>query len=181
MTTYDKNPKQSAHEPPEYHIHNTVALGGAKGWNVLTTFLVVGGIVVIGYQLSLGPWAEITATAISMFIVTLVSMAFKAGILRLPEIAPEEDDLAFTKSTLRRIYDEIQAAIVKSSVLRLVFFAAMYTAGFLVLRAVVAFGLGALNSMWMAIGVGLIAGAAVIAQDQIWAWIRRMHVKKGRK
>lgn len=161
------------------HIHNTIEVGGNRIWSILTTLLTVAGIVVIGYQLSLGPWAEVTATGISMFLVTLVGYMFKAGILRLPETKDTEDDLAFTKSTLRRMYDEIQGAIVKSSVFRLVLFAAGYTAIFLILRALVAFGLGALSSLWMAVGVGLLAGALIIAQDRIWALIRRMQAKKG--
>lgn len=165
---------------PEVHVHNSVSMGGSKAWQVLTTMLLVGGLTAIGYQLSLGPYAEVTATGISMFILTLISLCFRAGILRLPE-TKGDDDLEFTKSTLRRIYDEIQMAIVKSSVLRLVAFAAVYTVGFLIMRAVVAFGLDLLNSMWMAIGVGLLVGAAVVAQDKIWEFVRKMQVKKGTK
>ncbi|WP_281873174.1 hypothetical protein [Brachybacterium paraconglomeratum] len=138
--------------------------------------MAVAGLTAIGYHLSLGPLAEVVATGISMFLVTLIGYMFKAGILNLPE--KQDDDLAFTKSTLRRIYDEITAAIVNSSMPRLILFALLYTGGFLALRAAVSFGLGLLTSLWMAIGVGLLIGAAVVAQDQIWAWIRTRMLKK---
>lgn len=163
---------------PEVHVHNSLRMEGSKIWQILTTMLLVGGLVAIGYQLSLGPYAEITATGISMFVLTLVSLCFRSGILKLPETRGE-DDLEFTKSTIRRIYDEIQQAIANSSVLRLVIFAAIHTAGFLLMRGVVGFGLDLMNSMWMAIGVGLLAGAAVVAQDKILAAIRRMQATKG--
>lgn len=165
---------------PEVHVHNVVRLDSSRAWNIAITLMVVAGLTAIGYQLSLGPLRDVVATGISMFLTTLISMMFRAGILRLPERRPEDDDLAFTKSTLRRVYDEVQLAIVKSSLVRLVLFAAGYTAGFLVLRAGVDFGLGLLTSLWMAVGVGLLVGAAIVAQDQIWAWIRTLHNKKGR-
>lgn len=163
---------------PEVHVHNTVSLGGARGWNILVTFLLVAGMTAIGYQLSLGPLKEVVATGISMFLTTLVGYMFKAGILRLPE--KQDDDLAFTKSTLRRVYDELTAAVVKSSLPRLVLFALAYTAAFLVLRAGVSFGLGLMTSLWMAIGVGCIIGGLVVAQDQVLAWIRTLQTKKGK-
>ena len=47
------------------------------------------------------------------------------------------------------------------------------------LRGGVAALLGAMSSMlWMAIGVGLILEGLVVAQDQIWAWLRIMNTKK---
>lgn len=165
---------------PDIHHHTNVTLGSSKGWNVLVTFMLVAGIVVIGYQLSLGPWAELTATGISMFAITMITMSFKAGILKMPEV-DANDDLAFTKSTLRRIYEELQQAIVNSSLLRIFFFALGYTLGFLLLRAAVGAGLSVLDSMWIAVGVGLLAGAAVVAQDKIFAAMRKMRTKKGQR
>lgn len=164
-------------QPSEVHVHNTVALGGAKSWNILFTFLITGGLCVLAYRLSLSGFAEMAASGISIFLVTLVSYMFKAGILRLPEKA-EDDDLAFTKSTLRRIYDEIQMSIVKSSVFKLVLFALAYTVGFMLLRAAVGFAISLLNDWWVALAAGLILGGLVVAQDQIWAWIRTRMVKK---
>lgn len=93
----------------------------------------------------------------------------------------KDDDLAFTKSTIRRIYDEIQRAIANSSLFKLVLWAALYTAGFMLFRTGVAALLGMLNSMWMAIGVGLLAGAVVVGQDQILSWARKAMTKKGAK
>lgn len=177
MSSDTQNNEPQAH--PEVHVHNNVKLDGSRGWNIVITLLAVGGLTAIGYQLSLGPLAEVVATGMTMFLVTLVSYMFKAGILRMPE--KKDDDLAFTKGTLRKIYDELTAAIVKSSVFRLVLFAAAYTAGFLVIRSIVSFGLGLLTSLWMAIGVGLLLGAAVVAQDQIFAWLRTLNSKKGGK
>lgn len=171
------NDAQASGAMPEIHVHNS--FGGNRGWNIAVTLLAMAGITAIGYQLSLGPLAEIVSTGMTMFLVTLVGYMFKAGILRLPD--KQDDDLAFTKSTLRRIYDELTAAIVKSSVLRLVLFAAAYTAGFLILRSIVGFGFSLMTSMWMAIGAGLLLGAAVVAQDQILAWLRTLNTKKGRK
>lgn len=170
----------AAQGPTEVHVHNTVAVGGSRGWNILITLLVTAGLTVLAYQLSLSGFAEMAASGISIFLVTLVGYMFKAGILRLPE-QPNDDDLAFTKSTLRKIYDEVQTAIVKSSILKLVIFALIYTAGFMILRAAVAFGIGLLTSLWIAIGIGLIIGGLMVAQDQIWSWIRtRMVNKAGR-
>ncbi len=151
---------------------------GRRGWNILfTLFLITAGLTVLAYQLSLSGFAELAASGISIFLTALVGNMFKAGILRLPEKGAE-DDLAFTKSTLRRIYDEIQAAIVKSSMIKLVLFSLAYAIGWLILRSIVAFGISMLTTMWVAIGVGLIAGGLVVAQDQIWAWIRRHMAKK---
>lgn len=175
--TQSNDPQVQSTVQPEIHVHNS--FGGGRGWNILVTLLLVSGLTAIGYQLSLGPLAEIVATGMTMFLTTLIGYMFKAGILRLPE--KEDDDLAFTKSTLRRIYDELTAAIVKSSLFRLVLFAGAYTAGFLILRTVIAFGLGLLNSMWMAIGVGLLVGGALVAQDEILAWLRKVNVRKGGK
>ena len=162
----------------ETHVHNQINIGDGRGWGILATLLTVTGIVIIGWRLSLGPWHEVVATGLSMFIVTLVTYMFKAGILRLPEA--EDDDLAFTKSTLRRIYDEITAAIVKSSMLRLVLFAAAYTAAFLLLRGAVSFGLAAISSIWMAAGFGVIVAALIIMQDRVLALLRRLGEKKGK-
>lgn len=183
-TQHDETQAQpTAQEPaqfrvePAIHVHNS--FGGARGWNIVITLLAVGGLTAIGYQLSLGPLAEVVATGMTVFLTTLIGYMFKAGILCMP--SKQDDDLAFTKSALRKIYDELTAAVVKSSVFRLVLFAAAYTAGFLVLRAAVSFGLGLMTSMWMAIGVGLLLGACVIAQDQIFAWLRTLNNKKGTK
>jgi hypothetical protein len=167
-----------AQPPPSINIQNTVTANANKAWSILTTLLVVGGITVIGYQLSLGPYAEVTATGISMFLVALVINSFKAGILRVPE-SSGEDNFEFTKSAARKIYDEVQAAIVNSGMARIVLFSAGYALAFVILRSVVAAGLAAISSMWMAIGLGLLLGAAVIAQDQIWAWLRRSWTRKG--
>lgn len=177
--TQNNEPQAQAATQPAVNVHNTIKLDGSRGWNIAISLLAVGGLTAIGYQLSLGPLFEVVATGMTMFVVTLVSYMFKAGILRLPE--KQDDDLAFTKSAMRRIYDELTAAVVKSSMLRLVLFAMAYTAGFLVLRAAIAFGLGLLNSMWMAIGVGLLLGAVFVAQDQIFAWLRTLNAKKGGK
>lgn len=170
-------PSGSTREP-EVHVHNNITVGDGRGWGVLFTLLFVAGTVVIAWQLSLGPWKEVVSSGLTIFTTTLVSYMFKAGILRLPDKG-EEDDLAFTKSTLRRVYDEITAAIVKSSMLRLVLFAAAYTVGFLLLRGAVSTGLTMISSRWMAVGVGLIAGSLVVAQDRILASLRRMNLKKG--
>lgn len=160
---------------PQIHIHN--AHGGGKGWNILVTLLLVAGGTAIGYHLSQGPMADDVATGMTVMLSTLVTSMFKAGILRMPE--KEGDDLAFTKSALRRIYDELTEAVVNSSVLRLVMFAVVHAVAFLLLRAVIAFGFGLLSSMWMAIGVGLLLGGAVVAQEQIWARLRQLNAKKG--
>jgi|JI8StandDraft_1071087.scaffolds.fasta_scaffold194968_2 hypothetical protein len=180
MSTDADNDSRAAADPasPTVHVHNAIRLDNGRGWNVLVTFLLVAGLTAIAYQLSLGPLADVVATGLAMFTTTLVTFMFRAGILRLPE-TQGPDDLAFTKSTLRRIYDELTAAIVNSSMPRLILFAAVQTAAFLIFRAAVAFGLGLLSSMWMAIGVGLIAGALVVAQDQIWSWVRGSMVKRG--
>lgn len=159
----------------EQNINITV--GGNKGWNILVTLFISAGLTILAWRLSLSGFAEMAASGVTIFLVTLVSYMFRAGILRLPETA-EDDDLAFTKSTLRRIYDEIQAAIVKSSLLKLVLFALAHTVGFLVLRAAVAFGIGLLTTWWVALAVGLIIGGLIIAQDQIFAWVRRNMVRK---
>lgn len=155
-----------------------ITVGGNKGWNILVTLFISAGLTILAWRLSLSGFAEMAASGVTIFLVTLIGYLFKAGILRLPERA-EDDDLAFTKSTLRRIYDEIQAAIVKSSLLKLVFFAMAYTLGFMVLRAAVAFGIGLLTTWWIALAVGLIIGGLIIAQDQILAWIRQSMVRKG--
>lgn len=163
---------------PEQNINITV--GGNKGWNILVTLCISAGLTILAWRLSLSGFAEMAASGVTIFLVTLISYMFKAGILRLPEKS-EDDDLAFTKSTLRRIYDEIQAAIVKSSLLKLVLFALAHTLGFLVLRAAVAFGIGLLTTWWVALAVGLITGGLIIAQDQILSWVRRSMVRKSDK
>lgn len=160
---------------PEQNINITV--GGNKGRNILVTLCISAGLTILAWRLSLSGFAEMAASGVTIFLVTLVSYMFKAGILRLPEKS-EDDDLAFTKSTLRRIYDEIQAAIVKSSLLKLVLFALAHTLGFMVLRAAVALGIGLLTTWWVALAVGLIIGGLIIAQDQILAWVRRSMVRK---
>lgn len=169
-------PGDTAQPPPQVHVHNQIRLGGDRGWNVLITLLTVASITVAAYQLSLGPFADVVATGVAMFAITLTTYMFRAGILSLP--AGADDDLAFTKSTLRRVYDEITTAIINSSMPRLILFAAGQTAAFLVFRAIVAFGLSLLNSTLMAIAVGLGAGAIVVGQDKIWAWVRRSMVKR---
>lgn len=164
-------------DQPVIHIHNEG--GGARWIGILATLVITGGLTALAYQLALSGFAEMAASAVTIFVVTLVSYCFKAGILRMPARADSEDDLAFTRSTLRRIYDEIQAAIAKSSVFRLVVFALVYTAGFMAIRWVAAVGLSALTSMWTAIGVGLLVGGAILLQSQILAWLRKAWTKKG--
>lgn len=159
-------------------IENVIRIEGARGWNILVTLLVTGGLTAIGYQFSLGPFADVVATGTTMFLVTLIGYMFKAGILRMPE-KKDEGDLAFTKSTLRRIYDEIQTSIANSSALKLVLFAAGYTFGFLVLRAAMGFMFGLMTNMWVAIGIGLIIGGGIVAQNEILAWLRKLNTKKG--
>jgi hypothetical protein len=173
----ENTPASNSDSRPEVHIHNAVSFGGGKGWNILVTLFISAGLTIVAWQLSLSGFAEMAASGVTIFLVTLISYMFKAGILRLPE-KPEDDDLAFTKSTLRRIYDEIQAAIVKSSLFKLVLFALIYTIGFMVLRTAVAFGIGLLTTWWIALAVGLIVGGLIIAQDQILAWVRANMVRK---
>ncbi|MDP5226899.1 MULTISPECIES: hypothetical protein [Arthrobacter] len=181
MSTIDRPGQVPASEPDpkgEVHVHNTtVNFGGDKGWNILVTLFISAGLTIFAWQLSLSGFAEMAASGVTIFLVTLVGYMFKAGILRLPE-KPGDDDLAFTKSTLRRIYDEIQAAIVKSSLFKLVVFALAYTVGFMVLRTAVAFGIGLLTTWWIALAVGLIVGGLIIAQDQILAWVRANMIRK---
>lgn len=184
MGTID-GPGQNANEPdplserqPEVHVYNTVAASEGKGWNILVTLSISAGLTIFAWRLSLSGFAEMAASAATVFLVTLIGYLFKAGILRLPA-QPEDDDLAFTKSTLRRIYDEIQAAIVKSSLLKLVIYAFIYMIAWMLLRSVIAFGISLLTTWWIALGVGLIVGGLVVAQDQILAWIRANMVKKG--
>ncbi|OYO00728.1 hypothetical protein CGZ95_08890 [Enemella evansiae] len=177
MTDISAEKPSGDSDRPIYENHTHVTIGGARGWNILFTLLVTAGLTVLAYQLSLSGFAEMAASGVSIFLVTLVGYLFKAGILRLPEKG-EDDDLAFTKSTLRRIYDEIQQSIARSSMFKLVLYALAYTAGFMILRAGVAFGISLLTSMWVAIGVGLIVGGLVVAQDQILSWIRTSMVKR---
>lgn len=167
----------AAHINPQIHVHNSI--GGDKGWNILVTLLISAGLTIIAWQLSLSGFAEMAASGVTIFLVTLVGYMFKAGILRLP-VSQHDDDLAFTKSTLRRIYDEIQMAIAKSSLLKLVLFALAYTLAFMALRTAVAFGIGLLTTWWIALAVGLIIGALIIAQDKILAWVRSSMIRKGK-
>lgn len=167
-------------ESSQTRIENVIRIEGGRGWSILVTLLVTGGLMAIGYQLSLGPFAENVATGMTVFLVTLVGYMFKAGILRMPERTSEQDDLEFTKSTLRRIYDEIQTSIANSSAFKLILFAAAYTVGFLILRAAMGFLFGLLSNMWMAIGVGLLIGGAIVAQNEIFALLRKLNAKKGR-
>lgn len=176
----DKTPKTPETPPSQPVIMNNIAIGDGRAWNILITLLISGGLTVFAWRLSLSGFKEMAASGVTIFIVTLIGYMFKAGILRLPA-APTDDDLAFTKSTLRRIYDEIQMAIVKSSMLKLVIFALIYSAGFMLLRTAVSVGIGMLTSWWIALGVGLIVGGLVIAQDQILAWLRANMIKKGAK
>ena len=177
---YREKEAPSAPQPQATHIHNHIQLGGNRWMNILITLLVCAGIMVIGWQLSLGPLKDTVATGMSMFAVALITNCFKAGLLKLPA-KQGDDDLAFTKSTLRRIYDEIQKAIINSGIVRLVLFAAAYALGFVLLKTSVAWGLGLISSSWMAIGVGLIGGAALVGQEYIWAWFRRSWAKNGAK
>lgn len=167
-------------ESSQTRIENVIRIEGGRGWSILVTLLVTGGLMAIGYQLSLGPFAENVATGMTVFLVTLIGYMFKAGILRMPDRKSEDDELAFTKSTLRRMYDEIQSAIANSSAFKLILFAAAYTIGFLILRAGMGFLFGLLSNMWMAIGVGLLIGGAIVAQNEIFAWLRKLNAKKGR-
>lgn len=161
-------------------IENIIRIEGGRGWSILVTLLVTGGLTAIGYQFSLGPFAEVVATGSTMFLVTLIGYMFKAGILRMPEKS-DDDDLAFTRGTLRRMYDEIQMSIANSSALKLILFAAGYTVGFLILRAGMGFLFNLMTNMWMAIGIGLLIGGAIVAQNEILAWLRKLNTKKGRK
>lgn len=178
-TGNDGQGKRDEQPSIDVHVHNSLG-SGSRWMNILVTLLVTAGLTVLAYQLSLSGFAEMAASGIAMFIVTLVGYMFKAGILSLPDKA-NDDDLAFTKSTLRRIYDEIQTSIVNSSALKLVIFAVAHTLGWLLLRAAVAFGISLLTTMWVAIGVGLLVGALIIAQEQVFAWVRRNMTKKGGK
>lgn len=174
----DPQQQQAAVQPVQVHVHN--AIGGSKGWNILFTLLITAGLTVLAYQVSLSGFAELAASGVSIFLTALVGNLFKAGVLRLPE-KTAGDDLAFTKSTLRRVYDEIQNAIANSGTFKLILFSLAYTVVWLLLRAVVAFGIGLLTTMWVAIGVGLIVGGLVVMQDQIWAWVRSHMTKKNAK
>lgn len=175
--TADGNGYQGQHDPHPTVIHNTVSIGGSRGWSILVTLLISAGLTVLAYRLSLSGLKDLAATGISIFLVTLTGYMFKAGILRLPQQAGD-DDLAFTKSTLRRIYDEIQTSIVNSKMLKLVLFALAYTVAFMLLRTGVGVLIGMLSTLWVAVGVGLILGGLIVAQDQILAWIRRSMIKK---
>ncbi|MBP1325064.1 hypothetical protein JOF28_000296 [Leucobacter exalbidus] len=168
--------------PTQPRIENVIRIDGGRDWGgMLITLLATAGIMAIGYQLSLGPFADVVATGMTVFLVTLVGYLFKAGIWNLPPSGQDSDDLAFTKSTLRRIYDEIQTSIARSGVVKLIIFAALYTAGFLFLKAGMGVLFGLLSGTWMAIGVGLLFGAGLIAQKEILAWLRKLNTKKGRK
>jgi hypothetical protein len=177
----DPQPPQAqtqAPQPVQVHVHT--AFGGGKGWNILFTLLITAGLTVLAYQVSLSGFAELAASGVSIFLTALIGNLFKAGILRLPEKSTD-DDLAFTKSTLRRMYDELQHAIANSGTFKIILFSLAYAVGWLLLRAAVAFGIGLLTTMWVAIGVGLIVGGLVVMQDQIWAWVRTHMTKKNAK
>ncbi|WP_353113250.1 hypothetical protein [Microbacterium sp.] len=159
-------------------IENHIKVGDGRAWSILVTLLLVAGVTVLAYQLSLSGLADLAASAITFFVFTLVKSMFSAGILRMPEAEAGEDDFAFTKSALRKISDEFKLAIAKSSLLRLVLISAAITALFLLARMAAGALIGLMTSMWIAIGFGLILGALIVAQDQILAWARKAWVKK---
>lgn len=168
MTTTNTDPQP---DTPEVHVHTTVQVGSERGWTILATLLAIAGAVALAYSLSLGPLRDVAATGVAIFVTTLLKYMFSAGILQLPQ-QTADDDLAVTKSTVRRIYAEWQALIAKSSTFRLALLAFGYTVGFLLFRTLIAWGLGVFSSVWVAAGFGALLGAVIVSPTSFATLLR---------
>lgn len=126
-------------------------------WTVAGTILMGGAVTLTAWWMSTSGLAELAATAVAFWILTLVRM-LSPGLQRL---APGEMKAsAGLIDTLRR---DISAWMGSRSILSQAIIAALLTAAFLVLRAGARWVLTALSSPILAGAVGLAVAALVAA------------------
>ncbi|GEM_PF-3074367 len=132
------------------------------GWKVLGTLLIVGAATMIGWGLAKAGLLEIGATAVTMLLATLARFMIQAGLLVLPE-GNATGDFAETRSFLRRLYNEFNTWIAKSSVLRLTLIAVGYTIVFMIIRQLFVLVFKTFGNVWLAGGAGMAVAAVVVS------------------
>lgn len=132
------------------------------GWQVLGTLLIIGGVTMIGWGLAKAGLLEIGATAVTMLLATLARFMIQAGLLILPE-GRAGGDFAETKGFLRRLYQELNVWIAKSSILRLTLLALGYTVVFMIIRQLIVAILHTFGNVWLAGGAGMAIAAVVVS------------------
>lgn len=147
---------------PEIHIHNSTLDAGAHVWRVVATFLAIGAFVSLAWGLAQWGWLDVAATGLTATMAMLVQLLARNGMIALPERAEVEDErIEAGRSAIRDIVGMVQAFIDRSSLARLTLIAVAYGVGFMVVRLIVAWGLGILGNVWVAIAVGLIVASLI--------------------
>lgn len=129
----------------------------SHAWTVAGTVLMGGAVTMAAWWMSTSGLAELAATGLAFWLLTLVRM-LSPGLQRL---APDEmQDSARMLDVLRR---DLAAWMGTRSILSQAILAALLTAAFLVLRGIARWALEALSSPILAGALGLAVAALVAA------------------
>lgn len=163
----------------EVHVHNTSMDANAHLWRVIATFLLVMGCVSFFWGLAEWGMLEMAATAATATLAMLFQLLVRNGVIVLPESKSEDARIEEGKSAVKAILGMIQAYLDRSSLLRLTLIAILYGGAFVLVRTLIAWGLGVFANIWIAMAVGAVI-ASIICFPTLFAGVfRAMKNKKG--
>lgn len=163
-------------EKTEVHVHNTSMDANAHIWRVVATFLLVGALVSLAYGLAEWGLLEMAATGATAFIMMLFQLLMRNGFIVLGgsgEAVNEDKRIEEGKGAIKAIVGMVQAFIDQSSILRLALIAVGYGVGFVLMRTLIAWGLGVFANIWIALAFGALL-ASIICFPTLFAGVFRM-------
>ena len=140
---------------------------------MLGTLLGVGGVGAIAWAMAQAGFLEFAATGLTMFLVQLVSLMFKSGMLQLPEHKTTE--FTATSGILRTIWQDYQRFQASSPVWRLALLALGYTVVFMLMRFLLTLALGIFENVWVAGGMAALLAALIVAPQMFSKVFRTMN------
>lgn len=158
------NPQQPVHVTVENNVQNDA--GAKHGWQVAAILVAAATIGVAAWRLSLSPYAEMASSGLAILTVTFAKLLWRKKIITAPpKDEAKPDKLAFNKSVIRKMNDELQTAIDSGGALAAFGAAVAYMVGFLAFRAIIAAVLRHFASPWVG---GILGGALAVLVMAPW-------------
>lgn len=177
QTTTGDLPEPAA--PTEVHVHNNLD-ANAHAWRVLSTILLIGGLVSLAWGLAQAGLLEMAASGTAAVVSMLVQLLMRNGLIVIPESRSDDARIEDGKNAIRSIAGMVRAYLDHSSILRLALISVAYGALFILLRAGIHAALGIFSNIFIAGAAGAVA-ASVICFPTLLAGLLRAFRSTGTK
>lgn len=151
-----------------------------RPYEIIGVLLGMGGLGAIAYAITQQGWVELASTGLTMFIFQFVSMAFKSGLLRLPEKKGGGDaDFQATAGLLRTAWNDFQSFQARSPKWRLGLIALAFTVTFMIARWLIGLALLIFTNLWVAVGFGALLGMVIVAPGLVGNGLKKLKSRTG--